>query len=357
MANPVTGGSNTSGPAYGFPDPRTEFNNPDQSISLQGMRPLAPGSSYYTRLPGGTVIEDGRFHKRPRVPGLRPVARRDNTPGVGITPGYLQWNESSIITSAASSRNNSQETMPTLGGTALDHETPPRETVAAGDKEAWIIFKEQCGSAFVPKIVFVDLDAGPGALDRDERAVRLATFTVSFPTGTTTPTVVVNETFVYDNLIVWSPRHQFKVIKTAANKVQMDGGYAMYLKGPSFPLVTETVEFPQSSEFTITQNSAVWVGGYCYVTQNSYSYYQIPSTYNYIYFYHHRLSTFGYPFSQLRTSDPSRGTDTYTPWTNGAGYVYYKVADIEWDGSEAFVSHQYINGPIYVNELADGKIQ
>jgi len=357
MASPESGTPGTTGPAYGFPDPRTDFANPDQSASIQALRPLVPPSLYSTRVAGGTVVEpDRRFI--PRVPGFRPVARIDGTPGIGIMPGYLQFMESTLIVEAAGTRNNSQEVMPTLDGTALDDASPPRIYKAAGSYDAWLVFKEVHGSHATPRIEITTKDVGPGVIDRDERAVALAAFEVSYPGGTDaegeTPAIKVLETYVYDNFTVWSPRHQFKAYKTADDKIKIDDGWVIFPEGTFDPLVAGSgrscTHKVAAAEFTITEAGSIWLKSTWTVSQLS-STTDGASTLTM-----YRLSELTTPVAEFLavTNPPSPGDDDSTVWATGD--VYWEICKLSFAGGEVFVTDQIVSGPIYVTEFTDGKL-
>ena len=193
-------------------------------------------------------------------------------PGVGITVGRLYFIETNTITTAAGTRNKAQEVMPTLNGTALDATIAPRQYLSASDYEAWVVWRE-LGDTHEAKIVFAGEGAGPGSLDRDEKAQRLATFTVTYPGGTDAsgkqPGVTIKKQCIRDVLQVPTERHQFKVRKTASNKVQVDQGYLVWAKGPGANVVSESVDVAQGAELTITSSGSIWLYAYYYTAQHS----------------------------------------------------------------------------------------
>lgn len=294
----------------------------------------------------------------PRVEGFRPIARVDSdsgsstVPGVGITVGRLFFIESNTITTAPGDRNKAQEVMPTLDGTALDATIAPRKYLSASDYEAWVIWRE-LGDTHEAKIVFAGEGAGPGALDRDEKAQQLATFTVTYPGGTDAsgqqPGVTIKKQLIRDRLQVPIERHQFKVRKTASNKVKVDKGFLVYLKGLSDPLVSASLEAAESAEITISGNGSIWLSASWSVYQHSES-----SIGSGIHLRMYRLDSLGGPSFSFRTSAPTRGTNSSDQFTSGT--LWFEIAEVELVGGEVFVTDQIINGPIYVNELADGKI-
>ena len=300
-----------------------------------------------------------------RLYGFRPIARvhsdsaSSTVPGVGITVGRLFFIESNTITTSPGARNKAQEVMPTLEGTALDATISPRKYLSASDYEAWVIWRE-LGDTHEARILFAGENAGPGALDRDEKAQRLATFTVTYPGGTDAsgqqPGVTVKKLFIRDSLQVPIERHQFKVRKTASNKVQVDQGFVIYARGPGANLVSESVDVAQGAELTITANGSIWLYAYYRTTQHStddssgsptitivnYRLGSAPGSGN------DPLTGVG---TQFLASAPARGTDTTGRFLQG--YLYYEIAKLEVEGGEDFVTAQLVNGPIYVNELSD----
>ena len=293
-----------------------------------------------------------------RLCGFRPVARVDvdtdssTVAGVGITPGRIMLLEANAITTAAGARNKAVELMPTLDGTALDAEIRPRKYLGAGDKEGWAVWREM-GSTHEAKIVFAAEDAGPGTLDRDEKAQRLATFTVTYPGGTDAsgepPGVQVKKQLIRDEFEAPTIRHQFRVRKTAANKVKVDKGFLVYLKGLSNPLVSESLEAAESAEITITGNGSIWLSAGWSVYQHSDS-----TASSGIVLKMYRLDSLTSPAFSFRASAATRGTDSSDRFSSGT--LWFEIAKVELVGGEAFVTDQIINGPIYVNELVDGEI-
>ena len=293
-----------------------------------------------------------------RLDGFRPVARVDidlaagTQAGVGITEGTLRFLEVNAITTAAGDRNKAVEVIPTLDGTALDAETKPRKYLAAGDYEAWVVFREM-GDTHEARIVFAVLDAGPGTLDRDEKAERLATFEVDYPDGIdvdgASPGVIVKKQLIRDQLPVPTERHQFKVRKTADDKVKVDKRCLVYLKGLRDRLVRESLEAPQSAEITVTGNGSIWLSASWSVYQHSQS-----TASSGIVLRMYRLDSLGGPAFSFRSSAPTRGTDSADRFSSGT--AWFEIAKVELVGGEAFVTDQIVNGPIYVNELVDGYI-
>ena len=293
----------------------------------------------------------------PRVEGFRPIARVDSdsgtstVPGVGLTVGRLFFIESNTITPSPGARNKAQEVMPTLDGTALDATIAPRKYLSASDYEAWVIWRE-LGDTHEAKIVFAGEGAGPGTLDRDEKAQRLATFTVTYPGGTDAsgqqPGVTIKKQLIRDRLQVPIDRHQFKVRKTASNKVQVDQGYLVWAKGPGANLVSESIDVPQGAELTISSSGSIWLYAYYYTAQHSTN---TGSSGDYETIVNYRLDSLTGVGTQFLASAPARGTDTSSRFS--AGYIYYEIAKLEVVSSEVFVAAQIANGPIYVNELSD----
>jgi len=286
--------------------------------------------------------------------GFQPVPRigeGGEVAGVGIWPGKLRFLESNAITEAAGDRNEAVEVTPTLDGTALDAEVPPRQYLAEGDHEAWVIFKEM-GSTREARIVFADEDAGPGTLDRDEKAERLATFEIYYPDTTIEtegeiPGLTIKEQFIRDELAIWTERHQFKVRKTDDDKIKVDQGFVVWQKGPSYPLVSESFDIDESAEITIPGASgSIWLNMTWGTAQHSTS-----SHGSGIVLTNYRLDTLSTATYSFRTAAPTRGTDTTNYFSTGD--LYYEIAKVEYVGGEAFITDQIISGPIYVNELSD----
>ena len=293
----------------------------------------------------------------PRVEGFRPIARVDSdsgsstVPGVGITVGRLFFIESNTITTSPGARNKAQEVMPTLEGTALDATISPRKYLSASDYEAWVIWRE-LGDTHEARILFAGENAGPGALDRDEKAQRLATFTVTYPGGTDAsgqqPGVTIKKQLIRDRLQVPIERHQFKVRKTASNKVRVDPGWVVFSKGPGANLVSESIDVAQGPELTIAANGSIWLYAYYTTAQHSTSTSSNSAAATIV---NYRLASLTGVGTQFLTTPPTRGADSTSRFSTG--YLYYEVAKLEVVGGEVFVTAQLANGPIYINELSD----
>jgi hypothetical protein len=333
----------------GIPVIRSRIDATEEAKEWNKMREAV--TSIYE---SGTVISESRV----AIPliGFRPVARVDVDAGasveagVGITAGTLRFLESSAITEAAGDRNEAVEVMPTLDDTALDADPTPREYLAAGDHEAWVVFKE-LGSTNGARIVFAVEDAGPGALDRDEKAERLATFEVTYPGGTDAsgevPGVTIKEQFIRDELAIWTERHQFKARKTDDDKIKIDQGFVVWQKGPSDPLVSESFDIDESAEITIPGASgSIWLSVSWQVAQHSTSTASSGTVLT-----NYRLESLSSAAYSFRAAAPTRGVDTGGVFYTGT--LWYEIAKVEIVGGDAFVTDQIINGPIYVNELSD----
>ena len=296
----------------------------------------------------------------PRVEGFRPIARVDSdsgsstVPGVGLTVGRLFFIESNTITTAPGDRNKAQEVMPTLEGTALDATIAPRKYLSASDYEAWVIWRE-LGDTHEARILFAGENAGPGTLDRDEKAQRLATFTVTYPGGTDAsgqqPGVTIKKQLIRDRLQVPIERHQFKVRKTASNKVRVDQGFVVWAKGPGANLVSESIDVAQGPELTIAANGSIWLYAYYTTAQHSTNDSTTSPTITIV---NYRLDSLAGVGTQFLTTPPTRGADSSSRFSTG--YLYYEVAKLEVVGGEVFVTDQLVNGPIYVNELSDSAL-
>ena len=295
--------------------------------------------------------------------GFQPVPRigeDGEDAGVGIWPGKLRFLESSSITEAAGDRNEAVEVTPTLDGTALDADVPPRQYLATGDHEAWVIFKE-LGSTHEARIVFADEDAGPGTLDRDEKAERLATFEIYYPdteieTEGEVPGLTIKEQFIRDELAIWTERHQFKARKTDDNKVKIDSGWVIFPAGMSDPLVAGTgsnitQEVAESAEFTIAEAGSIWLKGtWTTSTLSSSSGGGTALTMYRLY----EVDSLAFEF-RATANPPTPGDDTSSaahPWTTGD--VYWEICKLSFADSETFVTDQLISGPIYLTEFTDG---
>ena len=286
--------------------------------------------------------------------GFQPVPRigeGGEVAGVGIWPGKLRFLESNAITEEAGDRNEAVEVTPTLDGTALDADVPPRQYLAAGDHEAGVIFKE-LGSTNGARIVFADEGDGPGTLDRDEKAERLATFETYYPDTTIEtegeiPGLTIKEQFIRDELAIWTERHQFKVRKTDDDKIKVDQGFVVWQKGPSDPLVSESFDIDESAEITIPGASgSIWLSVSWQVAQHSTSTASSGTVLT-----NYRLESLSSAAYSFRAAAPARGVDTGGVFYTGT--LWYEIAKVEIVGGDAFVTDQIINGPIYVNELSD----
>ena len=302
----------------------------------------------------------------PQINGFSPIALRyyenpksleEYTPGVGLSAGRLCFLETGTITEVASSRNQSVEAVPTLGGTALDATVKPREELSDGDWEAWVVFKE-LGTTHEARISFATLDAGPGTLDRDEKAVRLATFMVLNNTSNTKapPLVHVYDHIIRDELAIWTERHQFKARKTDDNKVKIDSGWVIFPAGMSDPLVAGTgssitQEVAESAEFTITEAGSIWLKGtWTTSTLSSSSGGGTALTMYRLY----EVDSLAFEF-RATANPPTPGDDTSStahPWTTGD--VYWEICKLSFADGETFVTDQLISGPIYLTEFTDG---
>ncbi len=344
----------------GIPVIRSRIDATEEAKEWNNMREAV--TSIYE---SGTVINESRV----AIPliGFRPVARVDVDiaesveAGVGITAGKLRFLESSSITDAAGDRNEAVEVTPTLDDTALDADTAPREYLAAGDHEAWVVFKE-LGSAHEARVVFADEDAGPGTLDRDEKAERLATFEVTYPGGTDAsgevPGVTIKEQFIRDELAIWTERHQFKARKTDDDKIKIDSGFMVYVQGLDTPLTSASLDVAESSEFTITEAGSIWLRADWTVAQHS------TTTVTDVSFGSgspgditlkmFRMNLLQNPAFEFRTTPPTTGSNNTNLFTYG--YVYFEICKLSFAGGETFVTDQIASGPIYVNELTEGEL-
>ena len=288
-----------------------------------------------------------------RLDGFRPIARVDGTPGIGMTVGRLMFLEASAITTASGDRNEAVEVIPILNGSALDADPTPRKYLAADDYDAWVVWREMEEDEHTAKIEFTVEGSGPGTLDRDEKAQRLATFTVNYPGGTDSSgeqaTVQIKKQLIRDEFSVWTERHQFKVRKMEDNKIKVDKGFLVYLQGLSSPLVSNSVDVAESAEITITGNGSIWLSAYYYLAQHSTS---TASSGTVLTMY--RNDNITTPTFSFRATAPDDGRIDTTIFTTGT--LWFEIAKVELVGGDAFVTDQIVNGPIYVNEIVDGQI-
>tara|TARA_R110002020_G_scaffold1536_4_gene6924 strand:- start:5527 stop:6588 length:1062 start_codon:yes stop_codon:yes gene_type:complete len=341
----------------GIPVIRSRIDATEEAKEWNKMREAV--TSIYE---SGTVVSDSRV-AIPLV-GFRPIARVDVdagasvAAGVGVTAGTLRFLESSAITEASGDRNEAVEVMPTLDGTALDADPTPREYLAAGDREAWVVFKE-LGSTHEARIVFAAEDAGPGTLDRDEKAERLATFEVTYPGGTDAsgqvPGITIKEQFIRDELAIWTERHQFKARKTADNKIKIDSGWVLFPEGTWGPLVAGsgrscTHEVAESAEFTIAEAGSIWLKGTWTVGQLSTS---DADDHTLTMYRLYDVSSLSFEFRAV-TNPPSPGDNDSDVWTTGD--IYWEVCKLSFAAGETFITDQIISGPIYLTEFTDGKL-
>lgn len=294
-----------------------------------------------------------------RLYGFRPIARVDgDDPGVGITVGRLMFLEANAITTASGDRNEAVEVIPTLEGTALDADPSPRKYLAAEDYEAWVVWREMGDDEHTARIEFGVEGAGPGSLDRDEKAQRLATFTVNYPGGTDAedeqPTVQIKKQFIRDEFSVPTIRHQFKVHKTDDNKIKVDKGFLIYLKGWSDPLVSYSLEAAESSEITVTGNGSIWLNALWYHHQHSESRKNLSggSGSDYVRLRMYRLDNIASASFTFRAAAPTSGINDMSIFVSGT--LWFEIAKVELVGGDVFITDQIVNGPIYVNELVDG---
>jgi hypothetical protein len=300
--------------------------------------------------------------------GFQPVPRIGEggaDAGVGIWPGKLRFLESNSITTAPGDRNEAFELVPDLEEpegtfTPLDAEIPPRKYLVAGDYEAWVIWRELGDEDHIARIEFTAEDDGPGTLDRDEKAERLATFEVYYPdteieTEGEVPGLTIKEQFIRDGLAIWTERHQFKARKTDDDKVKIDPGWVIFPAGRSDPLVAgsgyDITQETSAQELTITEAGSIFLKIHWTVTQLS------TSTAGDHTLVMRRLYSISAPLAEFRaTTNPySIGTDDENSWTDG--YMYYEVCKLSFADGETFVTDQILNGPIYLPELNDAIIE
>ncbi len=336
----------------GIPDIKPRSDNSEEARQWNKMRQAVialyqserePDRDNQLRLPSG-------FQPVPQIATFTETDALD--PGIGMELGRLRFLQVERPTEVGADQK-SVELIPTLEGESLDADPPPRKFLASGDYEAWVIWRE-LGSTHEARIVFATEDAGPGTLDLDEKAERLATFEVYYSDSSLaeevqTPGVKVKKQFIKNNLAVPVDRHQFRVYKTASNKVKVAKGNLIYLKGLSDPLVSASLEASESAEITVTGNGSIWISASWSVYQHSES-----SIGSGVHLRMYRLDSLGSPSFSFRTSAPTRGTNSSDQFTSGT--LWFEIAKVELVGGEVFVTDQIVNGPIYVNELVDGKI-
>ena len=344
----------------GIPDVRVRVDDSEEAREWNKLRGAVLSLFNKAHKRGGVVIGPQRF-------GFRPIGLRHHQDsesleefpsGVGISPGQLRFLQTQRITSSLLAENNAVEIYPTIGSTTIDNTDPtPRESLGDGDWEAWVIFKE-IGTTNEARISFQTLDVGPGSMDRDEKAVRLCSFSVLNKEDTNLPPrIYIYEQNVKDSLAVWTDRHQFRVRKTEADKVKVEKGFVVWQKGPSYPLVSESFEVDESAEIDIPGvDGSIWLSMNFGTAQHSTSTQAIAGTSGAgtCTITNHRLDSLSSANYTFRAAAPTRGVDTTSIFSTGD--LWYEIAKIVYGADEAFVSEQIINGPIYVNELSDSKL-
>lgn len=338
----------------GIPDIKPRSDNTEEARQWNKMRE-AVVSLYRS---GRPLDRDNQL----RIPcGFKPVpqipdfsAVNPNNPGVGMQLGRVRFLQVPLTTEAGAAQK-SIEVVPTLEGEALDADPAPRKFLSSGNYEAWVVFREFGPEA---KIIFADLDVGPGTLDKDQKAERLATFEVYYPDSTLAeevqiPGIKVNKQLIKDNLAVSTDRHQFRVYKTDSDKVKVEAGNFVWLNGPSPKLVSKEVEVPTSADLTVTANGFIYAYGYFTVAQHSQNTAALGSGLD-VTITNYRLSSIASVGFEFRTTEHSAGTDTTNRFSSGN--FYYKIAEVELVGGEVFVTNQIANGPIFVSELSDSEL-
>ena len=160
----------------------------------------------------------------------------------------------------------------------------------------------------------------------------------------------IKKQLIRDCLNVWTERHQFKVRRSEDDKVTVDPGSLLFLKGLSTPLVSESVDYAGSANSTVTGGGSLWLSSDYYVAQQSHS---ESGSMDFDCYRNDELST---PAVEFRTSlnPPVPGTNDQDVMPSGT--LWFEIAQVELVGGDAYVTKQIANGPIYANEIVDAKV-
>lgn len=300
----------------------------------------------------------------PQINGFQPIALRyyedptsldEYEAGVGLSVGRLVFLQGPSITVNVGDDQEAVELVPKLEEVKLDAEITPRKPLSDGDWEAWVIYRE-LPPEHEAHIVFSELGTGPepeDPLDPDEKAVRLATFKVVNNTADlhAPPLVHVYKHFIRDSYPIPTDYHQFRVYKSAEDKVKVTPGWVIFPAGRSDPLVAgsgyDITQETSEHEETITQAGSLFFKIHWTVTQLSTS---EAGDHTLVV---RRLYSISTPVVEFRAvTDPyTIGDDDATPWTDG--YMYYEICKLSFANGETFVTDQILNGPLHLLELND----
>tara|TARA_R100001129_G_scaffold110157_1_gene75578 strand:- start:427 stop:1488 length:1062 start_codon:yes stop_codon:yes gene_type:complete len=298
------------------------------------------------------------------VCGFRPVFYSANgalSDGIGLHPGKLRFLQTPIFYEAPTEDNRADEVWPELNNTAINSSPPPRDSLAEGDWEAWVIFKEIYNDPEA-RIKFTEMGTGPGTLDRDEKAIRLVSFEVKRKTDRPWG-IKIYEQNVSCDLAIWTDNHQFRAYKTDDDEIKVKGGNMMFLQGQSNPLVAERTEVADSSIFTITESGSIWLDVTATISRHSTTLVELGLTaVPDIRLSMYRIYDLGTPEFIFRGSSvnapnpPAHGTNSNDVWTSSLD-LHYEICRVELSaGGEVFITDQIADGPIWVTDLVDGAL-
>lgn len=234
-----------------------------------GMRRNGGGTTLFLKKKPGT--------KR-GVPGFRPVERglgSDGlqTRGVGLVAGRVIVLHI-VTTGDDDDPKVGQALMPTLNGTALDADPAPREELAAGDWEAWVRASPTAAS-----VEFLQ-SGPPSSLADNERAVRVAKFSVELPEDEQAPQipkVLLIEQEVEDQLFLWVDNreeesggfsHPWKVTSNGDDTVNVAAGnVGWWEEQNSDPWVAPMIHTYE--KFSATAEVEVTAAGYIVAVYNA----------------------------------------------------------------------------------------
>tara|TARA_Y100000401_G_scaffold117255_1_gene125348 strand:- start:594 stop:1643 length:1050 start_codon:yes stop_codon:yes gene_type:complete len=310
-------------------------------------------------------LYESRVEKPPLVVrkpscGFAPIPIYGEENGIGLVPGKLRFLQVPTFYESPSDDNNADEIFPTIDSVSIDSDPPPSVSLVAGDYEAWVIFKE-IYNAPEARIEFKALGAGPGTIDRDEKAIRLCSFEVS--RNGDQHGVTLLEQNVSCDLAIWTDNHQFRAYKTDDDKIKVEGGNMMFLQGQSNPLVAERTEVADSSIFTITESGSIWLDVTATISRHSTTLVELGLTaVPDIRLTMYRIYDLGTPEFIFRGSSvnapnpPAHGTNNNDVWTSSLD-LHYEICRVELSaGGEVFITDQIADGPIWVTDLVDGAL-
>ena len=329
-----------------------------QGSASHGVRRTAGGFQY--------------FHKRPprgmeKVVGLMPVSRGlgtsgTETPGVGLV--------ASRMTVLTTKRDNAvveaEQVQITLGGTVLESDPAPRETLAEGEWDAWVVYKLIWG-ANEARVIFKALGAGVGAIDDDEQPVLVASFAVTLPSATETeegetipqvPKIEILEQYVHGDLQVWEELHPWKALKTGTDTIVIRGGTVVWPEGTknADKIVAANEKCADSGEFTITAAGSIWLKLTWRVGQHSLSEVDLGSGLEFeLRMYRIDYLAFDSYEFKATASPPVAGDDDADIFASGD--LYYELCRVELVGGEVQVTEQCIEDTIFAPELVDAILQ